>query len=152
MQIKALIQKPSYQIFPKLMDTFLLFQKLISELQKKEIPDHIIASINEDIQEINHSPLEGNELRKLIKHKQTKVMHILEKGLKLVVKKHYRNLWMVLGMSAFGLPLGIVFAFSVKNMGLMGIGLPIGMMIGMAVGNHLDKKAAAEGRQIDLEL
>jgi len=35
------------------------------------------------------------------------------------------------------------------NMAFLGTGIPLGMVIGMAVGSGMDKKAAAEGRQLD---
>ena len=72
--------------------------------------------------------------------------------MKLVPKFYYRNLWMVLGMSAFGIPLGVAFSMSIKNMAFIGIGLPIGMAIGMIVGTNMDKKAFDEGRQLDVVL
>ena len=55
---------------------------------------------------------------------------------------------MVLGMSSFGLPLGVAFGASLSNMGLLGVGLPIGMVIGIAVGLKKDNQAAKEGRQL----
>ena len=55
-------------------------------------------------------------------------------------------------MSAFGIPIGVAFGSSVGNMGLLAIGMPIGMGIGIAVGAHMDKKAADQGRQLDLEI
>ena len=75
-----------------------------------------------------------------------------EKELKIVPKNYYRNLWMVLGMSAFGLPLGVAFGLSLGNIGLLAIGLPIGMAIGTLVGSKLDKKALESGKQLDIEL
>ena len=58
---------------------------------------------------------------------------------------------MVLGMSSFGLPMGVAFGLALGNIGLMGLGLPIGMGIGLAVGTNMDKKALAEGRQLAFE-
>jgi hypothetical protein len=37
-------------------------------------------------------------------------------------------------------------------MAFIAIGLPIGMVIGIGIGTGMDKKALAEGRQIDVEL
>jgi hypothetical protein len=37
-------------------------------------------------------------------------------------------------------------------MAFMGIGMPIGIPIGLAIGSGLDKKAAEEGRQLDVEI
>jgi hypothetical protein len=59
---------------------------------------------------------------------------------------------MAIGMSAFGIPLGVAFGASLGNMGLLGIGIPIGMVFGMAIGSGMDKKAIQEGRQLDLEM
>lgn len=59
---------------------------------------------------------------------------------------------MVLGMSAFGIPMGVAFGLSMGNIGLLGIGLPIGMGVGVGVGSYLDKKALTEGRQLDVDL
>jgi len=59
-------------------------------------------------------------------------------------------LWMVLGMSVFGMPLGVAYGSVMGNMGLLGLGLPIGMCIGMAVGAMLDKKAKEKGNQLEV--
>jgi len=69
-----------------------------------------------------------------------------------VPKNHYRALWLVLGMSVFGLPIGVLYGFLIGNMGLLGTGLCFGMAIGVALGAGLDKKALKEGRQLDLEI
>lgn len=87
---------------------------------------------------------------KAIKEKEKKIVKLLEKNHKIVPKKYYQTLWMILGMSAFGLPIGAAFGYLMKNMGLLGIDLPIGM--GTGVGSYLDKKALAEGRQLDIGL
>jgi len=59
---------------------------------------------------------------------------------------------MILGMSSFGIPLGVAFGFSVGNLALLGIGIPIGMAIGIGFGTYLDKKAKEEGRQLQYKV
>lgn len=76
--------------------------------------------------------------------------HSLERDHKLVVPDHYRNQWLALGMPLFGLPFGVVIALAVDNFPLVGVGLPMGMLIGVAVGTALDRRAAAEGRVLDM--
>jgi hypothetical protein len=88
----------------------------------------------------------------LIKQKQTKIIKLLEKELKIVPKNYYRNIWLAVGMSVFGLPIGVAFGVSIGNMGLLAIGLPIGMAIGTLVGSRMDKKAFEENRQLDIEI
>lgn len=125
---------------------------LLNELRNRKIPDKIIESINSDLEEINATLLVGKTLLRLLKKKQLKILKLLEKELKIVPKNHYRNLWLVLGMSAFGVPIGVAFGMSTGNMGLIGTGFPIGMGIGIALGAGMDKKAYNEGRQLNVEL
>lgn len=128
------------------------YRQLLDELNNRPLADNICSSINSTTEELNNTILSGRPLQKLLKQQQTAVLKLLEKELKLVPKNHYRNQWMILGMSAFGVPLGVAFGLSIGNIGLLGIGLPIGMAIGMAVGAGLDKKAGDEGRQLQVEL
>ena len=112
----------------------------------------VIETINKDILEINTSKENSKKFRTLIKKKQLKIAQLLEKKMNLVTKNHYRNIWLSLGMAAFGIPLGVSFGASLGNMGLLGVGLPIGMLIGMAIGKKKDEKAQKEGRQLNIDL
>lgn len=125
--------------------------ELLKELKKKELPHKVIESVNQDIEELNSTPLTGIELRRLVKQKQTKIINLVEKELKITPKNHYRSLWFILGIS-FGSGIGVCFGIIIGNMGLSGIGIPIGMVIGMAVGSAMDRKAFEEGRQLDVEI
>lgn len=136
----------------KLSRIYVQLGELLKELKNKELTPEIIKSINHDIEELNSTFLINNELRNLAKRKQTKIIKVVEKELKIVPKNYYRNLWLVVGMSAFGLPIGVAFGLSIGNIGLLGIGLPIGMGIGIAIGSGMDKKAFEEGRQLDIEI
>ncbi|MFW5708571.1 MAG: hypothetical protein ACOC12_11640, partial [Bacteroidota bacterium] len=84
--------------------------------------------------------------------KQANIFSFLEKELKLVPANYYRNTWLAIGMAAFGLPIGAAFGILTGNIALIGIGLPIGLAVGMALGSEMDKKAAEEGRQLDLSV
>ena len=125
---------------------------MIKLLNDKNLTLNVIKKINDDITELNSSQVMGTALSHLIKKKQNKIIKLTEKELKIVPKNYYTNLWMVLGMSAFGLPLGVAFGLSLGNIGLLAIGLPIGMAIGTLVGSKLDKKALESGKQLDIEL
>ena len=125
--------------------------ELIIELNEKELPHEVIKSINQDIEELNFTTLTNNELRRLVKQKQTKIIKLVEKELKIAPKNYYRNLWLVLGMS-LGSGIGVFLAISFRNMALLGTGIPIGMVIGIAVGTAMDKKAFEEGRQLNIEV
>jgi hypothetical protein len=152
MEIKELKIRPSVDQNKKLHKAYAQFNKLLRELKTKELTDEVIISINKGIEEINAFPDSEKELSKHIRKAQASILKLIEKELKLVIKNHYRNTWMVLGIAAFGLPLGVAFGASLGNMGLLAIGLPIGMAIGLAVGTAMDKKANDEGRQLDFEL
>ena len=152
MKINDLQTKPVFNQDKKTSLKFEIFQQLINELNKKDIPVAMVASINQDIEEINKFAGSDKETLALLKKKQESILKKLEKELKFVTINHNRNLWLTLGMSAFGLPIGVAFGLSLGNLGLLGIGLPIGMGIGVALGTFLDKKAKAAGKQLEVEL
>lgn len=136
----------------KLKEIYAQFGDVLAELNAKKLPQHLIESINQDVDEINGSALTEKDLRRLVNKKQTKIISEIEKRLKIVPKDHYRNLWLALGMTAFGLPIGVAIGLSTGNMGLLAIGLPIGLGLGVVVGSRLDKKAAEEGRQLQVAI
>jgi len=136
----------------KLNAYYLQFNKLLSELRKKELSPATVNFINDHVAIVNASAFIGNDLIKLVKKEQTLILKQVEKAHKIAPKNYYRNLWMLLGFTAFGLPIGVSFGLSIGNIGLMGVGLPIGMAIGAAVGASMDKKALNEGRQLDIEI
>ncbi|PHQ27914.1 hypothetical protein [Leeuwenhoekiella nanhaiensis] len=125
------------------------FQKLIKSLESKDIKTKTNDYINSQIERINSFNESEKQLkRELIKAKMAVLKH-LEKNENLVPKNHYQRLWLVLGMSAFGVPIGVLLGLVTGKMGLLGVGLPIGMFIGLIFGKRLDKKAADENRQLD---
>ena len=151
MNIKEIDKKPDIGKDKKLMRKFSDFEKLINELKKREVPSEIVNSVNQDIEKINSFVGSNRSLLKQLRKKQSGIMKLIEKELKLVTKNYYRNLWLALGM-AFGIPFGVVFGISLDNMAFLGIGIPIGIAIGIAIGTAMDKKASDEGRQLDLEV
>lgn len=152
MDILQLNDRPDIAADKKLSAAYSQLGALLAEIRKKDLTGSIVQEINQNIEKLNASNLVGRDLSKKVRECQGSIIKTLEKDTKIVVKNHYRNTWMVVGMSVFGIPLGLVFGAALKNMGLLGLGLPMGMAIGLAVGSGLDKKAADEGRQLDIEL
>ncbi|HKL39436.1 MAG TPA: hypothetical protein VJ894_02095 [Cryomorphaceae bacterium] len=126
------------------------FSELLHSIENLDLKEESIEEINRNISSVNEVEDPKKFKIQLLK-KRHNTLKILEKNEKLVAKNHYRNLWMALGMTVFGLPFGVVFAMSLDNMAFIAIGLPIGMPIGMAIGAQKDKQAAEEGRQLDIE-
>jgi hypothetical protein len=152
MNIKELKNREDFSNDEKLNRTYLQFGELLNELKKKDLNQDIYNIINESVDTLNVTTLNGTQLTKLFKQKQTAILKQVEKIHKIAPKNYYRNLWMLLGMSAFGLPIGVIMGSVSGNMGVLGAGLPIGMGIGIAVGMSMDKKAMNEGRQLDIEI
>ncbi len=135
-----------------LTDEYADFGRLISEMQKKYIPSDVIILINQEIEEINFFTGPEEELLKALRKAKSRILALIGKELDLVAKNHYRNIWRVLGMIAFGIPLGLTFGASFGNMALLALGLPLGLIFGMIVGSSLDKKAYDNGKQLDIVL
>ena len=151
MILKELKERNDIADNKKLNTAYIKFEKLLVELDTRALPDEINSFINTQVDALNLISDSGKEFKKQLCKKRAAIVKRVEKDLKIVPKNHYRNTWMILGMSIYGIPLGVVFGAIIGNMGLLGIGLPIGMVIGMAIGSKMDKKAAAEGRQLDVE-
>lgn len=122
--------------------------ELVAALRQKELAANTEQQVNEHLQAINQSELRGKDLRKEVGRTRSRILRLVEKEEKLVPKNHHRDQWMALGMSVFGIPMGIAFGASLDNYAFLGIGLPMGMAIGLAVGSSMDKKAEQEGRQL----
>ena len=152
MKIIELNKKPNTEQDTRLNRKYFQFEKLLNELRSKELTKEIISSINSDIEQINAIINSEKELEKQLRRSQSRILKLIEKELKLVTKNHYRNTWLAIGMSAFGIPIGVAFGASLGNMAFIGGGLPIGMAIGIAMGTTMDKKAIENGKQLNLEI
>lgn len=134
-----------------LYNMYMQLNQFLVELNKKKIPDSIVNQINKEVEELNNIT-DSDGLQKLVKQKQSILVRLLEKELKMVPINYYRNLWIALGMTAFGIPLGVAFGASLGNFALFALGVPVGLAIGLGVGMQLDKKALKEGRQLAVEM
>jgi hypothetical protein len=149
MPLTPLTPRPSFEESPKLAKASQNLSTLILAIEKKSIPSIQQQKINEIMAGVNNFPGPDPELLKQIKSAQAAIIKLLEQELKLVPQNHYQLQWMVLGMAAFGIPMGVAFGTALGNLAFMGIGLPIGMGIGIAIGASKDKQAKEEGRQLD---
>jgi len=127
------------------------FQRVIQAINDKEIEDSVALRINAEIDSLNYSTMDEKSFKKQLPKVQMKILNILKKELKLVPLNYYRNQWLAVGMSALGLPIGVLYAIAIDNMAMLAIGIPIGMVIGMGVGAGMDKKAKKEGKQLNVQ-
>ena len=128
------------------------YVKLIQEISRHNPGVNLSNKLNELTGGIDTDSAPVKKVIRQYRSTQNKVARLVEQDLKLVPRGYYRNLWMVLGMSAFGIPMGVVFGMLLDNIAFIGVGMPFGMMIGIALGESMDQKAAAEGRQLDVSL
>ena len=148
MEIFELNRRPNLNQNKKLYKKYFQFETLINELKRKELTDDIISTINDQIKQVNSISNSEKELKKQLRRSQLEILKLVEKELKLVVKNHYRNMWLGVGM-ALGVAIGSALGTGTGNMSLFGLGLPFGMAMGIAYGTTLDKKAKEEGRQLN---
>jgi hypothetical protein len=150
MKIISLNLRPEIEENQKLSRAYNQFEKLIGLLNTREIPSAIVEQVSLQIENLNTIP--DKDLKGPLRKNQTKIIQLIEKELKIVPKLYYRNIWLAIGMTAIGMPIGVCFGLILKNMAFIGIGLPIGLAVGVGIGTKMDKKAFEEGRQLDLEL
>lgn len=126
--------------------------RLITELRTREIPDDFLEFINAEISKTKSLDQDPKKALKQLRGILNQIFRRLEKDLKIVRKGHYRSMWMVLGMSLFGIPFGVAFGVGIGNMGLLAIGLPIGMGIGIALGTAMDGNTKKKGNQLEMTI
>jgi len=136
----------------KMANQYKQLEAILNVLEARNLPQETTDFINQEIERLNAIADADKSFARAIKNTENKILRYVEKKHKIVPQKYYAKLWLVLGMSAFGIPFGVAFGLVMKNMGLLGIGLPIGMGVGAGFGTYLDKKAFNEGRQLDVEI
>lgn len=151
-QLESLHNPPMHQAQAKPNSKYVMLQNLLDDLAGRGLTKHIIVQINEQLVALNEQETNYKAWKKQLGKSLTSILNLLEKELSLVPKNHYRNQWMAIGMSAFGIPMGAAFGLALDNMAFIGIGLPLGLTIGMAVGSQKDKQAATEGRQLNFDI
>ena len=152
MNLYRLKNRPALQPESKAFKKQEKLNTLLAELETRNLPESLSNTINKKVEKLND--LEGSEkelLKQYVKFQQD-VLRLVKEQCGLIAKNHYRNIWLPVGMSAFGIPLGTSFGLTLGNMGFLGIGLPFGMAIGTAIGVQKDKAAAAEGKVLDVEI
>lgn len=112
------------------------------ELDRRQLSSEGISDILKRLKGILIA--ESLHLKQIVRLK-TDLLAILRKQYGLVTPKYYQTLWMVLGMTIFGIPFGLIFSTILGNFAFSGIGLAFGMPIGLTVGITKDKKAEEEG-------
>jgi len=150
MQIKN-PEKTSSPISRKLEKKYARFEKLTTALNQHEIPKELAESLNAEVHKLNAISDTAKEKPGKMNKAYAGIIRKVQKELGLVPKNYHRNLWMGVGMAAFGIPLGVSLGLSLDNMAFMATGLPIGLAIGIAVGSGLDEKAKKDGKQLDLD-
>ncbi len=150
--MKKLIERQNISESLKASKAYQQLGKLLNALKEKMLPAETIDLINNEIDQLNSISDIGKTFVKATKETENRIIKLVEKKHKIVPKNYYGKLWMVLGMSAFGIPIGLAFGLSIGNFGMLAIGIGLGLAIGVGVGSSMDKKAFNEGRQLEFEV
>lgn len=125
---------------------------LLDTLQPRPLQPVSVAWINKQLQQLNDASKTGKNPQKHLRRTRTTILTYLVKEEDLVPRGYYQHQWMMLGMTAFGLPIGVTLGLALGNIGLMGIGFPLGMFMGMFVGASKDRKARESERQLPVRM
>ncbi len=140
---------PADQIKLKVERSLRQYNKLLKLLQDKPLETETIDFITNQVKSIESLNLQlKNSSRKIKKSKQ-QLLSYLQKNEGIYPKNHFITLYMAVGMTAIGLPAGILLSFLVNNTAFLGVGLPIGLSIGLALGHQKDLQIKAKGKQIN---
>ena len=121
--------------------------KLLKALDLRGISPREIDEHLKELKRILNGPLKARYISGVY-HAIKRQIH---KDHKLVTPGYYRNLWMVLGMTVFGMFIGNILFAITGNAVYISMGLPMGLPLGIALGMYLDKKAMEEGKVLVFE-
>lgn len=152
MEVQNFKKKPEIDLNSKFSKKYVQFQKLINELRNKELNDDVVIIINDNINSINSISSLDNQFSKRLKSAQSKILKVIEKHHKLATENHFRNIWLALGIGAFGVPIGDLIGAITGNMAFIAIGIPIGFGFGIAIGTMIDNNLKNQGKQLALEI
>jgi len=128
------------------------FTVLIDEIKVKAIPEEVCYKINSQIDFMNTLVnSDESKIKKKLEITYHKILLILRRDLGIVPENYYRNLYLALGMSVFGLPIGALIAFLSGNYSFLAIGMLFGLSIGVLVGAKKDKIADEENKVIKVQ-
>ena len=106
--LNDIIINPNFEPKPKLTAHIDQLNILIGALRHMSIPDVNIDFINQVVPELNQPFISKSEYMALLTKTKPRILGHLESELKIVPKNYNRKKWMLLGMSAFGIPFGAI--------------------------------------------
>lgn len=122
---------------------------LLTAVREKLLPDDTMQLVDQEIAHLNSIDDDQPHFIRDLNFVQQRILRLVGDRHKIFPKHHFRNQWMILGMTSFGIPVGIMIGLVMKNMAQIGAGIPIGMVVGMSIGMKMDDKVLTEGRQLD---
>lgn len=120
--------------------------KLMNALQQKEVD---ASQLSEEMRELKEALNDKTNIGQL-RSNYNSILKKVRESYGYITPGYYQIQWMAIGMTAFGLPFGVVFGMTLGNFAFIGVGIPIGMSIGIALGAGKDKKAKDEGKMLSL--
>ena len=145
MELPELEVKEKNQLKKKEQKALDQFNELISALNDKELDEEMIEHIKGNMSNVR-SELTFNTIKK----EESKILDYVKREKGYVAQNHYMTLWIALGMSAIGVPIGVAIGLALDQLGFMGIGIGGGLAIGVAIGSAKDKKAKEQGKQLPI--
>lgn len=125
-------------------------KNLLNDLRERPLSEDIKREINAKLVKLNNLNSTEAGFSKQVAKTKSEILDLLQKKLKMVPQNYYTSLWLSLGMTAFGLPIGAVIFALTGNIAFLAVGLPLGMGLGSFYGMSLDRKAAAARKVIVL--
>ena len=121
---------------------------LIDALNERDLPNDFLESAADILTPEPVSATNSPDLDKAIKAKRVQLLRLAQVKMNLSAPGHFRSQWTALGMTVFGVPIGLALSTATGNFGLLAVGLPIGLSMGIAIGSSMDTKAKQENRQL----
>ncbi len=113
--------------------------QLTEILEERSLNPESIEFVNQQITRLNGLQQERQAYYLQLQKTNYPLLRHLEKHYGWVPKGHNTTRWLTVGMSIFGIPIGVSIGLLADNMALLGIGFGLGMLVGLLVGYQKDQ-------------
>ncbi|MDB4335055.1 hypothetical protein OAA06_01715 [bacterium] len=152
MDIRNLEHRPEFDQEGRLNRKYKRLQKLIVELNKKDLKGQMVALSNSYVDQINRYEGGEEQLLIIVQNSYNRILSFAKEEFDIVYSGYYGGTWGLIGMSAFGFPLGLIGFLITANEVHVLLGMPLGCLLGYLIGHLKDTSAKRYNKQISMSV
>lgn len=127
-------------------------EQLLHDVQSRKLKTSSIDAINMMIIPLMEaeSSISTREYLKLLNNAEKELLLFLSNEYGWLVKKYYTTKWLLIGVLAIGIPVGVLLVLLSNRKSFLILGLFLGSLLGQWIGNKKDERLKLSGKQLNI--